>query len=170
MPKSARPRKSHNRKKTTAPQNMALRPHPFHVFRTFQPIISLLIQLRRDEVYAERGKPIMQDWSGEWMEIGPAMEGWHDCWIRIIRGEGLDIDVSPIKKLARWLANGVPIPIELVEQVQVVTEQCMKAYAQIPRERSIRYSRDECIQVEIDKRGLSTGGDVAISNSISAQH
>lgn len=156
MPRSSKPRKPHNRRKTCTPQDMTARPHPFHVFRTFQPINTLLIQLRRDEVYAERGRPIMQGWDGEWMEIGPAMGGWHDCWARIVRGEGLAIDVEPIGKLAKWLENGVPIPIELVDQVQMITEQCMAAYAQIPRERSIGYSNTECIQIEVDRLGLAT--------------
>lgn len=153
MPVSAKPRKRHNAGKTArAPGHKPV--HIWHVWRTFEPIYTLLADLRRGEIDTVRGAPIMADWDGELMEVAPALDGWIGCWQRIVDGEGLAIDLTPLRRVQRYLANGVLMTPEMVDAAMTVTNACYQAYCRIPRERAISYSNTEQIAIEMDELGI----------------
>ncbi len=149
MPRSQKPRKRHNIRKT-ARQPLHKPPHIWQVWRTFEPIYRLLDLLRGGEIDAVAGQPVMVDWGGDLIEVAPALEGWASCWQRIIGGEGLSIDLAPLRQMQRYLANGELLTVDLIDQVTAITDQCYQAYARMPRERAISYSKTEQIAIEMD--------------------
>lgn len=154
MPVSSKPRKRHNVRKT-ARSPLHHRPHPVQSWRAFAPIYALLDQLATGQVDAVRGRPVMRDWgSSELLEVGPALEGWIDCWQRIIDGERLPIDLTPLRQVQRFLTNDLMLTPELVEIARRITDSCYQAYSSIPRERTISYSKTEQIAIALDESGM----------------
>lgn len=153
MPRSQRPRKRHNRMKTLiAPTDK--RPHPFHAWRTFEPVYKLFDTLKSGEIDAVQGKPVMADWDSELMEVAPALDGWICCWKRIIAGESLAIDLKPMLALYRNLKYGVMLQDRHLLQAKDCTDACYQAYLRIPRGRMIEYSKTEQIQIELESLGI----------------
>ncbi|MBK6414045.1 hypothetical protein [Sphingopyxis sp.] len=154
MPRSQKPRKRHNRTKTAA-QDLSRPPHMWQVWRTFEPLYQLFDSLRDGEIDAVGGVPVMPIWGrGEVMEVPPVLDGWVCCWERIVAGEGLPIDLSPLRQMQRYLANGVMMTSELLRRARAVTDQCYRAYAAMPRERAISYTRTEQIAIELESLGI----------------
>lgn len=116
---------------------------------TFRPILEVIRQLRAGEVDSVRGRPVARDWLGDWMEIAPAMEGWADCWERIARHEALPIDHAAIRKVAKCLANGVPLMPEQVEACARAVQACYDAYLVLPKSVLVAHIRTEQIAIEL---------------------
>lgn len=156
MPRSAKPNKARRRFQRTADAraNLQRRPHIIQVHRTFAPIYELLRELRSGEALAVQGRLVMRDWCDDFVEVAPALDGWVCCWERIVDGEQLPIDLRPLRQLQRYIASGVLLTVEMIDAAEVVSGACERAYAQIPRERLIGYSRTELIAIELDALGL----------------
>lgn len=154
MPVSAKPRKRHNIRKT-ARSPLHKPPHIWQVWRTFEPIYTLLSTLRAGEIDAVQGVPIMADWGGELMEVTPALDGWICCWQRIVDGERLTIDLAPLRQMQRYLADGELLTAQMIDSAVTVTNFCYQAYARMPRERAISYSKTEQIAIALDELGIT---------------
>lgn len=153
MPVSRKPRKRHNVFKTARPP-LDRPPHIFQAYRTFDPIYRLLDTLRQGEIDSQQGKALMDDWDGERMEVGPALDGWICCWQRIIDGQQLVIDLAPLRQLHRYLIHDILLTVDLIDAAQLVTDHCYRAYCSLPREVVISYSKTEQIAIELDSLGL----------------
>ena len=88
------------------------------------------------------------------IQVAPALDGWVCCWERIVDGEQLPIDLRPLRQLQRYIASGVLLTVEMIDAAEAVSAACERAYAQIPSERLIGYSRTELIAIELDALGL----------------
>lgn len=154
MPRSQKPRKPHNWRKT-ARQDLRRPPHIHQAYQTFLPIYDLLDEISRGEVDAVDGKPIMRIWGGDHCEVCPAIEGWISCWDRIVSGERLQIDLDPLRQLHRALISGELLTLDQVEAARRVTDQCHAAYCALPREVILSHSRTEQIAVELESLGIS---------------
>jgi|GEM_PF-1551402 len=158
MPRSQKPRKRHNPGKT-ARQDMQRAPHIHQAYQTFAPLYQLLAVLKRGEIDAVGDRPIMQIWGGDRCEVCPALEGWVACWERIVAGESLPIDLTPLRQLYLALVAGELLTLELIQAAETVTDRCHAAYLTIPRERLISYSMTEQIQIELEASGIVQAAD-----------
>ena len=149
MPRSTRPRRR-------MPSGSKRPPSAVQVQQTFAPIFGFLATLRTGEVWCtDSGAPIMPVWGGELYEACPALDGWISCWQRIVEGERLAIDLSPLAVVHDRLQAGVPLTVEMVEAARRCTYACRRAYSGLPRERARSYSLTELIAVEVEACGLS---------------
>ena len=98
--------------------------------------------------------PVISDWEGGLMEAVPALEGWVCIWDRIIKGEGLVIDLSPLRTIQQALANDGPISIDMIEDAIKLTNRCYQVYLAIPKDRIVSYSTTEQISIELEEAGL----------------
>lgn len=153
MPRSHQPRKRHNTRKT-AVQDLTKPPHIHQAYTTFAPIYALVNELRTGEISAADGLPIMSIWGGDQCEVCPAIEGWISCWERIVEGEGLPIDIEPLRALYQHLLADELLTPEMIDAAEKVTDQCYRAYCRIPRERTISYTKTEQIAIKLDEMGL----------------
>lgn len=153
MPRSQKPRKRHNRRKTArAPLHKP--PHMWQVWRTFEPVYRLLDTLRAGEIDSAGGTLIMPDWGGELIPVTEVLEGWVCVWERIIEGERLPIDLAPVRQVWRYLSNGVLMTVDLVDRARAATDQCYRVYAAMPRDKAISYTKTEMIAIEMDELGI----------------
>ena len=148
MPRNAKPRKPYR-------PRFSVYPDLHDVGLIFRPIHHLFDQLRQGEVDSAQGKPIFKDWHGQWCEVVPALDGWVGCWARIAAGERITIDLSAVTKLARCLEYGMPMTPEQVENAWQQIMVTQRLTLKIPRRTMGKYMRDEQIQVEVDRLGLS---------------
>ena len=119
----------------------------------FRPIHHLFAQLREGEVDSARGAPIFKDWQGQWCEVVPALEGWSECWIRIAAGEGIDLPMVAVRKLASRLKYDVPMQPDDVAAAMVEIMACQRATLKIPRRTMGEYMRTEQVAIELDRIG-----------------
>lgn len=149
MPRSSRPRK-HMTARHQRP------PGAWQVRETFAPISAFLDTLLTGEVpCTDDGSPVMVVWGGDMYEACPALEGWLSCWQRIVVGERLAIDLSPLSVLHDRLRAGEQLTVEMVDAARRCTDACRRAYSALPRDRARSYSLTELIAVEVEARGLS---------------
>lgn len=94
-------------------------------------------------------------WGGDLYEACPALDGWLSCWRRIVEGEKLAIDLSPLAVVHDRLRDGEQLTVEMVELARQCTDACRKAYSALPRERARSYSTTELIAVEVEACGLA---------------
>ena len=59
--------------------------------------------MRAGEVDTVKGVPIMPEWTGGYVEVCPALEGWASCWQRINAAEGLGITATACERVAKAL-------------------------------------------------------------------
>lgn len=157
MPRSQRPRKRHNVRKTlVAPTDK--RQHPFHAWRTFDPVYKLLDTLKTGEIDAVQGKPVMADWDSELMEVAPALDGWISCWDRICTGESIRMDLAPMRQLQRYLANGLMLTEAMIDAARQVTDACYTIYCSLPRRITIEYCQIEEMAIKVEELGLADAG------------
>lgn len=134
---------------------MHLPPHPVHAWRTFEPIFAFLQQMATGSIDAIQGRPVMRAWeSNELLEVCPALDGWICCWKRIIAGEKLAIDLTPMVILYRNLKYGVMLQEPHIARAMACTNACYQAYLRIPRGRMVDYSKTEQIQIELESLGI----------------
>ncbi len=149
MPRSSRPRK-----RMTARYQRP--PGAWKVRETFAPISAFLDTLLTGEVpCTDDGAPVMIVWGGDLYEACPALDGWLSCWRRIVEGERLEIDLSPLTVVHDRLRDGEQLTVEMVEEARRCTDACRNAYSALPRERARSYSTTELIAVEVDACGLA---------------
>ena len=101
-----------------------------------------------------RGKPIFKDFYNEWCELAPAMNGWADCWERISRNQGIDINLEPLRKLARKLDYGTPLTEDDVSSGRAVIDATRSAFVSLPVEVTRAHAVTEQIQIEVDRLNL----------------
>ena len=153
MPRSTRPRRR-------MPSGSKRPPSAVQVQQTFAPIFGFLATLRTGEVWCtDSGSPVMPVWGGELYEACPALDGWISCWQRIVEGERLAIDLSPLAVVHDRLQAGVPLTVEMVEAARRCTYACRRAYSGLPRERARSYSLTELIAVEVEACGLAQSSE-----------
>lgn len=162
MPVSAKPRKRHNRRKT-AVQDLRRPPHIHQALQTFFPIYGLLANLESGEISAVDGQPIMGIWGGDYCEVDTPLDGWISCWERIVSGERVPIDLSPLRTLRDRLREDEMLDDELISAAKRVTDQCYQVYLSTPRARMISYSKTEEIAITLDELGLLAPADKEIS-------
>jgi len=150
VPTSKKPRKKFNNRKLL----MTKRARIWNAYRTFEPIYDLLTSLYDGEVDTVKEVTVISDWEGGLMEAVPALEGWVCIWDRIIKGEGLVIDLSPLRTIQQALANDDPMSIDMIEDAIKLTNRCYQAYLAIPKDRIISYSTTEQISIELEEAGL----------------
>ena len=156
MPRNKPPNKARRRYLRTSDARARLQQRQgiIEAFRTFAPVYDLLRDLRSGEANAVQGRVVLTDWEQELCEAATALDGWAGCWQRIIDGEGLDIDLAPLRQLHRYLDAGILITTQLIDKVSALTDACYRAYQAIPRQRMREYSQTEMIAIELDALGL----------------
>ena len=150
MPISRKPRKKFNNRKLL----MTKRARIWNAYKTFEPIYDLLTSLYDGEVDTVKEVTVISDWEGGFMEAVPALEGWICIWERVIKGEGLVIDLSPLRTIQQALANDESISIDMIEDAIKLTNRCYQAYLTIPKDRIVSYSTTEQISIELEEAGL----------------
>lgn len=148
MPKPKKPGRAYRPRQSDYPTLI-------DIGRVFRPVMTVFNQLREGAVFSAKGVPIFKDWTGEWCEIVPALEGWCDCWERIANGEGFDLDLSPARKLSKRLKFDVPLQPEEVDAAYSVMARCQGLMLRVTRARLAGYMRTEQIQIEMDRLGVS---------------
>lgn len=148
MPRNAKPRRRYT-------PRQSIYPDLGDVAKIFRPIHVLFDQLRSGEVDSAKGAPIFKDWLGHWCEVVPALEGWADCWERISAGEGLQLSLSAVRKLARRLDYDVPLTYDDLEAAWQEIVACKHATLKVTRRALGDYMRTEQIQIEVDRLGLA---------------
>lgn len=125
------------------------------LFATFRPIRELVRQLRSGEVDTVKGVPIMPEWSGGYVEVCPALEGWASCWQRINAAEGLGITATACERVAKALHYGKPLTVEEVEAFAQEVEAQAAAYAVMPMSVIRRHILTEQVAIEFEAMGLA---------------
>ena len=142
-------------------ENMAKRPPSLvETLIAFRPVFDILNAIKSGEVDAINDRPVMRGWSpNEYLETAAALDGWVSCWKRIVSGEKLTLDISPMARIQQCLATGNMIDEQTLADAIAVTYDCYQAYRRIPRKRLREYSTEEMIQIEVDRLSLSTTKD-----------
>lgn len=148
MPRNAKPRKPYR-------PRASLYPDLHDVGMIFRPIHRLFDQLREGEVDSAQGRPIFLDWTGTWCDVVPALDGWVGCWKRITAGEGVEVDLSAVSKLARYLDNGVPLTEDMVDQAWQQIMVTQRLTMKITRKALGDYMRTEQIAIELEQLGVA---------------
>ena len=106
------------------------RPTIADMARAFGPVDTPLAQLAKGYVAAdgETGGPVTQTTGGRWIELAPALEGLAIAWRRILAHYRVEIDVTPLDRLASALARGELIPQALVAECQATVTALKRAY------------------------------------------
>lgn len=125
------------------------------LFATFRPIRELVRQLRAGEVDTVKGVPIMPEWSGGYVEVCPALEGWASCWQRINAAEGLGITATACERVAKALHYSKPLTVEEVEAFAQEVEAQAAAYAVMPMSVIRRHILTEQVAIEFEAMGLA---------------
>jgi hypothetical protein len=125
------------------------------LFATFKPIRELVRQLRAGEVDTVKGVPIMPEWSGGYVEVCPALEGWASCWQRINEAEGLGITATACERVAKALHYGKPLTVEEVEVFAQEVEAQAAAYAVMPLSVIRRHILTEQVAIEFEAIGIA---------------
>lgn len=122
--------------------------------KAFSPIDTLLQSLYQGEIDFEGSVPVMQDWDG-WCELAPAIHGWCDCWERIARQMGAQLDdIAFIRRLANRLTAGILLDVGDIDRAKAAINRCRALYLACPT--WIRQSavQDEMIAIALDELGL----------------
>lgn len=82
------------------------------------------------------------------------MDGWADCWERIPCNQGIDIDLEPLRKLARKLDYGIPLTEDDVSSGRAVIDATRSAFVSLPVEVTRAHAVTEQIQIEVDRLNL----------------
>ncbi len=151
MPKSKRPRRKYSPARHQVKKNT---PRMDSIYLLFQPIYTAFDRLADGEIEVSRGKPIFKDFYNEWCELAPAMNGWADCWERICRNQGIDINLEPLRKLARKLDYGAPLTEDDVSSGRAVIDATRSAFVSLPVEVTRAHAVTEQIQIEVDRLNL----------------
>lgn len=151
MPRSSKPRRQYNPARNRVVVN---KPRLDSALRVFEPVFAAFDQLATGEIETVRGVPVFKDWSGEWCELAPAIDGWADCWDRIIRDRSLPIDTAPLRRIAKRLANGVPLVEEDVTSARAVIDATWQAYIRLPVEITRSHAQTEEIAIAFDRMGI----------------
>ena len=125
------------------------------LFATFKPIRELVRQLRAGEVDTVKGVPIMPEWTGGYVEVCPALEGWASCWQRINEAEGLGITATASERVAKALHYGKPLTVEEVEAFAQEVEAQAAAYAVMPMSVIRRHILTEQVAIQLDEMGIA---------------
>lgn len=120
------------------------------LFATFRPIRELVRQLRAGEVDTVKGVPIMPEWSGGYVEVCPALEGWASCWQRIAEAEGLSVTATACERVAKALHYGKPLTEQEVEAFAHEVEAQAAAYAVMPLSVIQRHMLTEQIHIAME--------------------
>ena len=121
------------------------------LFATFKPIRELVRQLRTGEVDTVQGVPIMPEWSGGFVEVCPALEGWVYCWQRINAGEGLGITATACERVAKALHYSKPLTEQEVEAFAQEVEAMAGFYAVLPLDVIRRHILTEQLAIQLDE-------------------
>jgi hypothetical protein len=151
MPRSSKPRRQYNPARNRVVVN---KPRLDSALRVFEPVFAAFDKLASGEIETVRGAPVFKDWSGEWCELAPAIDGWADCWDRICRNQGIDIDLEPLRKLARKLDYGIPLTEDDVSAGRAVIDETRSAFVSLPVEVTRAHAVTEQIQIEVDRLNL----------------
>lgn len=122
---------------------------------TFRPIRALVAQLRAGEVDTVQGVPVMPEWSGQMVEVCPALEGWASCWQRINDAEGLGITTTACERVAKSLHYGKPLTPEEVEAFAKEVEAQAAFYAVLPLSVIRRHILTEQVAIQLDEMGIA---------------
>ena len=122
---------------------------------TFRPIRSLVAQLRAGEVDTVQGVPVMPEWSGQMVEVCPALEGWASCWQRINAAEGLGITATACDRVAKSLHYGKPLTEQEVEAFAKEVEAMAEAYGRLPLAVIRRHILTEQVAIQLDEMGIA---------------
>ncbi|WP_281982074.1 hypothetical protein [Azonexus hydrophilus] len=133
---------------------MVNKPRLDSALRVFKPVFAAFDQLATGEIETVRGAPVFKDWSGEWCELAPAIDGWADCWDRICRNQGIDINLEPLRKLARKLDYGAPLTEDDVSSARAVIDATWQAYIRLPVEITRSHAQTEEIAIAFDRMGI----------------
>ena len=102
-----------------------------------KPMREMFALLATGEVFEADGQPVMrmpEPGGGElkdraqWCAIGPAMQGWADCWERI----SPDLPLQHIRYLADRLSGDKPLTPRLVEQARDEFEGTIRRIVDLP--------------------------------------
>lgn len=121
------------------------------LFATFKPIRELVRQLRAGEVDTVKGVPIMPEWTGGYVEVCPALEGWASCWQRINAAEGLGITATACERVAKALHYGKPLTEQEVEAFATEVEAQARIYGELPLSVIRRHILTEQINIELER-------------------
>lgn len=152
MPKNKKPRRKHDRARHQTKNN---KPHRMDsAYTLFHPIYTVFDKLDEGEIEESNGKPIFKDFYNEWCEIAPAMDGWADCWERICRNQKIDINLDPLRNLARKLDCDTPLTESDVSGGRDVIDTTYRIFMSLPAEVVRKHALTEQIQIEFDRLNL----------------
>ena len=98
---------------------------------------------------------VFLDWEGVYCEVKAAMAGWCDAFERLSRDTGGELQLLAIRKMAKWLSAGIPIPDDLIKSFRAELDQCATLYSSVPAYQIVRSMKTEQIGIEFDSMGLT---------------
>ena len=129
------------------------RPTIADMARAFGPLDRPLAQLAQGFVAAdgETGAPVTQNIGGRWIELAPALEGLSIAWRRVLAHYRIEIDVTPLDRLAAALARSEEIPQALVAECQFVVVALNRAFRQMDAHKVKSLSNTASIEILMDE-------------------
>ena len=97
----------------------------------FAPLETALRQLATGEAIAVDNVPHFVDCEGLLQPLPSAIQGWVECWQALLKRNRYQLDLQPLRQLARLLANDQPITPQLVQHAQRLTTHLRLIYARL---------------------------------------
>lgn len=148
MPKSSRPRRAYDPQRHA---RLLKRPGLHEAQVVFEPIYRLFRQLETGEVDAVAGRPVMTERQGILVEIAPALDGWAGLWDRISEAEGIQVDVEPLRKIARKLDAVSPLTTNDVAAGKAALDACYRAFLSLPPVKIRHHTAMEEIAINLQR-------------------
>jgi hypothetical protein len=151
MAKSKKPRRRFDPYRAA---RLIKRPGLHEALVVFEPLYRLFRQLETGEVDAVMGRPVMPEKHGEMVEIAPALLGWSDLWDRMAKAEGLQLDLVPLRRIARKLSAVSPLTESDLEAGKVCLDHTYRAFMRLPPHKIRHHAAMEEIAINLQRAGL----------------
>jgi hypothetical protein len=147
MPANKKPRKPYRPYRRAEPVFHSLR----HAQAVFNPIYRVFDAMAEGWLPDAAGSPVMLDWSGEWVEIAPALTGWADCWDRVSNETGSIINTPALRKIAKKLHAVTPLTEQEVAAGRSAINECFSAFQTVPKAVITRCAETEEIAIKLSE-------------------
>lgn len=98
------------RRQKSNPDNVPLRAVPWRVREVFLPLDRIFDQIANEgAIECVRGKPVFREPETGWYEVAPALQGVVDFHALAASKHGVELDTSPLNRLAASLDAGKPL-------------------------------------------------------------
>lgn len=150
MPRSSKPRRPF---RPRPPGDIRLAATPWKIANVFAPIERVLGRLDIDgTIDVAQGRAVFrEDMKGGWYEVVPALRGVVDFHALAAQRHGLQIDLTPLTKLANKLELGSPLFESDVTAVRTCIAECKRQAAKLTTNQADSILRTVQISVAMEE-------------------